>query len=436
MTEISKNKTEVIVVGGGPAGIACAVTVARAGHEVVLIERGSFAGSKNVFGGAIYAQPTREIFPDFEKDAPIERLNVAHKFAILGEDDSTMISYRRKDTDNPSYSVIREKFDRWMAEQAKKEGVILVEETVVRELLIQDEKVVGVKTELEEYYADIVVLADGVNSLLAKQIGFREKIEPKDVALSVKEVIKLGREKINERFNITDDEGCIYEIFGGPMLGMLGLGFIYTNKESVSIGLGVGLDALCEKNLKPYEVLEELKKHPAIAPLIKDGELLEYSAHLIPEGGYKKIPTLFGAGVMIAGDAAMLVNNLHWEGTNLAMISGKIAGETALKALARGDFSEKMLSRYQKELENSFVMKDLKTYRNLMDEAHNRSESFMDYYLREVNGFFRMFTTVDSIPKREKFRKFIFDFIKKRNIIELIKDAFSAFKLLWSILIK
>ena len=436
MTEISKNKTEVIVVGGGPAGIACAVTVARAGHEVVLIGRGSFAGSKNVFGGAIYAQPTREIFPDFEKDAPIERLNVAHKFAILGEDDSTMISYRRKDTDNPSYSVIRGKFDRWMAEQAKKEGVILVEETVVRELLIQDEKVVGVKTELEEYYADIVVLADGVNSLLAKQIGFREKIEPKDVALSVKEVIKLGREKINERFNITDDEGCIYEIFGGPMLGMLGLGFIYTNKESVSIGLGVGLDALCEKNLKPYEVLEELKKHPAIAPLIKDGELLEYSAHLIPEGGYKKIPTLFGAGVMIAGDAAMLVNNLHWEGTNLAMISGKIAGETALKALARGDFSEKMLSRYQKELENSFVMKDLKTYRNLMDEAHNRSESFMDYYLREVNGFFRMFTTVDSIPKREKFRKFIFDFIKKRNIIELIKDAFSAFKLLWSILIK
>ncbi len=436
MNENFNNKTEVIVVGGGPAGISCAITIARAGHEVVLIERGSFAGSKNVFGGAIYAQPTRKIFPNFEKEAPIERLNIEHKFAILGEDDSTVISYRHKDLQNPSYSVIRGKFDRWMAEEAKKEGVIIAEETVVRELIIENEKVVGVKTELEEYYADIVVLADGVNSLLAKQIGFRETIEPKDVALSVKEVIKLDREKINERFNLNDDEGCIYELFGGPMKGMLGLGFIYTNENSISIGLGVGLDALCENNLKPYELLDRLKQHPSIAPLIKDGELLEYSAHLIPEGGYKKIPTLSGAGVMIVGDAAMLVNNLHWEGTNLAMISGKIAGETALTALAKGDFSEKMLSKYQQELEKSFIMKDLKAYRNLMDEAHNRSGSFMGYYLEQVNGFFNMFTTVDSIPKRTKFRKFIFDFVKKRNIIELFKDAISAFKLFWSILIK
>ena len=412
------------------------MTIARAGHEVILIERGSFSGSKNVFGGAIYAQPTREIFPNFEKEAPIERLNVEHKFAILGEDDSTVISYRHKDLENPAYTVIRGKFDRWMAEEARKAGVIIAEETVVKELLIENEKVVGVKTELEEYYSDIVVLADGVNSLLAKQIGFRETIEPKDVALSVKEVIKLDREKINERFNLTDDEGCVYEIFGGPMKGMLGLGFLYTNKDSVSIGLGVGLDALCDKNLKPYDLLDKLKEHPSISPLIKDGELLEYSAHLIPEGGYKKIPTLSGAGVMIAGDAAMLVNNLHWEGTNLAMISGKLAGETAVTALAKCDFSEKMLAKYPEALEKSFVMKDLRTYRNLMDEAHNRSDSFMGYYLKEVNGFFNMFTTVDSIPKREKFRRFIFDFIKKRNIIELFKDALSAFKLFWSILIK
>jgi len=429
-----ENKTEVIVVGGGPAGISCAVTIARAGKKVVLIERGKFSGSKNVFGGAIYAQPTREIFPDFEKTAPLERKNIEHKFALLGEDDATVISYKKKHENPVSYTVVRGKFDRWMAEQAKQEGVILVEETVVRELIVQDGFVKGVKTELEDYYADIVVLADGVNSLLAKQIGLRGNLLPEDVALSVKEVIKLPAEIINERFHVNDDEGCIYEIFGGPMLGMLGLGFMYTNKNSVSIGLGVTLSELIEKGLKPYDLLDKLKQHPEIAPLIKDGELLEYSAHLIPEGGYKKVPLLFGAGVMVCGDAAMFVNNMHWEGTNLAMISGKIAGETAVIALGKQDFSETSLSHYQEELENSFIIKDLRTYKDLMGGVQERVGEFLGYYPKKINSFFEMFTSVDSVPKKEKYHKFIKSIFTDRKISDLFKDAWSAVKLLWSIL--
>ncbi len=429
-----ENKTEVIVVGGGPAGISCAVTIARAGKKVVLIERGKFSGSKNVFGGAIYAQPTREIFPDFEKTAPLERKNIEHKFALLGEDDATVISYKKKHENPVSYTVVRGKFDRWMAEQAKQEGVILVEETVVRELIVQDGFVKGVKTELEDYYADIVVLADGVNSLLAKQIGLRGNLLPEDVALSVKEVIKLPAEIINERFHVNDDEGCIYEIFGGPMLGMLGLGFMYTNKNSVSIGLGVTLSELIEKRLKPYDLLDKLKQHPEIAPLIKDGELLEYSAHLIPEGGYKKVPLLFGSGVMVCGDAAMFVNNMHWEGTNLAMISGKIAGETAVIALGKQDFSETSLSHYQEELENSFIIKDLRTYKDLMGGVQERVGEFLGYYPKKINSFFEMFTSVDSVPKKEKYHKFIKSIFTDRKISDLFKDAWSAVKLLWSIL--
>ena len=434
--EKQENKTEVIVVGGGPAGISCAITIARAGKNVVLIERGKFSGSKNVFGGAIYAQPTREIFPDFEKSAPVERATVEHKYALLGEEDATVISYKKKHAVPVSYSVVRGKFDRWMADEAKKEGVILVEETVVRELIIEDGFVKGVKTELEEYYADIVVLADGVNSLLAKQIGLRGDIKPEDVALSVKEVIKLPKEVINNRFHVEDNEGCVYELFGGPMLGMLGLGFIYTNKEAVTIGLGITLSELVEHGLKPYDMLDELKAHPEIAPLIKDGELVEYSAHLIPEGGYKKVPLLFGAGVMVCGDAAMFVNNLHWEGTNLAMISGKIAGETAVIALGKGDFSERSLVRYQEELENSFIMKDLRTYRDLMSGIHERRAEFLGYYPQKINSFFEMFTSVDGIPKREKYWDFIKSIFKDRKVAELFKDGWSAVKLLWSILIK
>lgn len=434
--ENQENKTEVIVVGGGPAGISCAITLARAGKQVILIERGKFSGSKNVFGGAIYAQHTREIFPDFEENAPLERKNIEHKYALLGEEDATVISYKKRHENPVSYTVIRGKFDRWMADEAKKAGVILVEETVVRELIVQDGFVKGVRTELEDYYSDIVVLADGVNSLLAKQIGLRGDLSPEDLALSVKEVIKLPQEVINERFHVNDDEGCIYEIFGGPMLGMLGLGFLYTNKNSVSIGLGVTLSELIEKGIRPYDLLDKLKSHPKIAPLIKDGELLEYSAHLIPEGGYKKVPLLFGAGVMVCGDAAMFVNNMHWEGTNLAMISGKIAGETAVIALGKQDFSETALSHYQEELENSFIIKDLRTYKDLMGGIQERVEEFLGYYPKKINSFFEMFTSVDSVPKREKYHKFIKSIFTDRKISELFKDFWTAVKLLWSILIK
>lgn len=430
----TENKTEVIVVGGGPAGIACAITIARAGREVVLIERGNFSGSKNVFGGAIYAKPTREIFPDFEKTAPLERKNVIHKYAILGEEDSTVVSYRNQTEDAVSYTVFRGKFDRWMADEAEKEGVILVTETVVEDLILDDGQVVGVKTELEDYYAHVVVLADGVNSLLAKKVGMRNDISPYDVAVSVKEVIKIDREKINDRFNITEEEGCIYQLFGGSMLGMLGLGFIYTNKDSVSIGLGVTLNELVENKVKPYELLDKLKQHPTIAPLIKEGELLEYSAHLIPEGGYKCMPDLFADGIMIAGDAAMLVNNLHWEGTNLAMMSGKYAGETALEALLAEDYTSEILSNYQKRLEQSFVLKDMKTYKDLMDIMHSRCASFLGYFPEKINEFFNMFTSVDSVPKKDKYRAFIGSVFKDRNPFELFKDGGNLLKLLWSIL--
>ena len=428
-----ENKTEVIVVGAGPAGVACAITLARAGREVVLIERGLFAGSKNVFGGAIYTQATKEIFPNFETEAPLERRSIEHNYLILGEKDCTNISYRKDD--NSSYSVIRGKFDRWAAEEAKKAGVYLVEETVVRDLIKEKGKVVGVRTELEEFYADIVVLADGVNSLLAKQIGLRSEIETKDVALSVKEVLTLDKDIINQRFRVNDEEGSIVEIFGGPMLGMLGLGFMYTNKDSVTIGLGVTLNELAENNYRPFELLEQLKQHPSIAPLIKDAVLKEYSAHLIPEGGYKKVPKLCDDGVLVVGDAAMLVNNLHWEGTNLAMISGKLAAETVIIALEKEDYSKKTLSKYEKKLQNSFVLKDMKTYRELFDVMHSRKKAFLSYYLTKINSFFEMFTSSDGTPKKDNYWKFIKSIFTDRKIYELFKDVWAVIRLLWSILL-
>lgn len=434
---MEKKQVDVIVVGGGPSGVAAAITLARAGKEVVLVERGTFAGSKNVFGGAIYTQPTAEIFPEFWKTAPLERANNEHRYAILGENDGTTISYKSnvhsEDYPANSYTVLRAKWDRWCAQQAEEAGAYIIPETLVKNLLVEDGKVVGITTELEDFRSKIVIIADGVNSLLAKQLGLHNELQPEQVALGVKEVITLPKEKIQDRFNLEDNSGVIYEILGGPMSGILGLGYIYTNLNSVVVGIGVSLEELKERKLKPYEILNQLKTHPSIRTLIEGGTLQEYSAHLIPEGGFNSMPKLYTHGALVVGDAAMLVNNVHWEGTNLALISGKLAAETAIEALENNDFSENMLSLYAKKMNDSFLMKDLKSYKDVMHFAEKNAATMLGYYPNKINEFFNMFTTVDSVPKKEKFIKFITKVLKERNI-NMAADGLKILKIIGGVL--
>ena len=256
----------------------------------------------------------------------------------------------------------------------------------------------------------------------------RKNIEPKNVALAVKEVIKIDKNLMQERFNIDEKSGCIYEFIGYPMDNQLGLGFLYTNKESIAIGLGIGLKDLKRLGANVNDVLEELKSHPLVAPLIKDGELLEYSAHLIPEGGYKSLPKLYDNGVMIVGDAAMLVNNIHWEGTNLALTSGKLAAEAAIEALNKNDFSAKTLKIYEEKLKKSYVIKDLKMYKNVLTNITPRTSSFLGYWVKKIAEFFNIFTSVNAKPKKQEFRRYIYSWFKDRPLSQLISDIYTIIK--------
>lgn len=367
----SEEKFDAIVVGGGLAGSAAALTMAKAGLDVMLIERGKFCGSKNSSGGRIYGHSLERLIPNFAEEAPIERKITQERLSLMTEGGALSFQYNSDKLQNlkyPSYSVLRSKFDKWMAEKAEEAGVMLLEGFRVDQVLVDESgKATGVVCGDEEFDADVIVLADGVNSLLAQQLGMKQELDPKDVAVGVKEVIYLGEDVINERFGLQGDEGAAWMIAGDPTGGNLGGGFIYTNKDSLSLGIVTTISDIGRVDVSVPDMVERMKNHPSIAPFVKGGKLTEYSAHLVTEGGLKMMPELVRDGVIVAGDAAAMVVNLGYtvRGMDLAIESGRLAGEAVVRAKAREDFSAASLSYYKQLLDESFIMKLMKQYQNL-----------------------------------------------------------------------
>lgn len=425
------NKVDVIVIGAGPSGISSAITIARGGKKVVVIERAKNFGTKNMFGGVVYLKSIRDLLPDSWQNAPYERMTSNHAWSFLTENSLISMNYKNEsENEFGSASVFRPKFDEWLVNEAKKEGVYFAPSTVVRDLILENGKVVGVKTDLEDFYAPLTIIAEGANSLLSEKLGLKKKNDPKDIIVGIKETYKLDSKIIEERFNLAENKGSIMEFFGGLGDDILALGFLYTFKDNVALGLGVSLDDLSKKKLTPYELLERLKAHPEIKKLIQGGEISEYSAHLIPDGGYKKIPKIYSNGVMLVGDACGFLNPLHFEGTNLAIYSGIYAGETALLALQKNDFSEKILCDYKKKFDKSFMKQDLKSYQNLFKLAYNKKKAIFIEYPKLMEQFFEMFTNADSTPKKLHYRKFIF----KSALPRILKDCLQFAKTLFEVL--
>lgn len=425
---------DVIVVGGGPAGLSAAISAQRAGMKTVVIERGDYPGTKNVMGGVLYTRATEAVIPEFWKEAPLERPVIEQRYGFLSGDEIISAAYRDPAWGEPPYNahtVLRVKFDRWLAQQAEKEGVMIITETVVEDLLYKGDQVVGVRTGRAEgdLGAKVVILAEGVNAFIAKKAGLAPQMRPDTVAVAVKEIIQLPTEKIEDRFCLEPGQGATIELFGDSTDGMLGTAFIYTNKDSLSVGVGAILGQLIEKKWTPNDLLENLKSKPFVKRLIQGGETKEYLAHLIPEGGYNAMPKLHRQGVLVVGDTAMLVNGLHREGSNLAMTSGKIAGQVAAEAIKSGDVSDHAMSVYETRLRDSFVVKDLYKYRKTNHFFENNPH-FFKVYPEIMSNAARMFFTADETPKKERQKQILQMVFEKRSKGALLQDLFGAWRAL------
>jgi electron transfer flavoprotein-quinone oxidoreductase len=404
-----ENKFDVIVVGAGLAGTTAALILARAGVNVALLERGAYPGAKNILGGILYTTILNRLVADFWQEAPVERHIKKTQIFLISDKNALSIGVDSEEHNewpyNNSWTISRSKFDQWFAGKAEEAGAMLITNTVADDLIWDKDTVVGVKTRGEggELYTDMVIVADGVNSLLAKKAGLRKDYQPRQVALGMKEVIELPREVIEERFQLSSNEGAdLKYIAGDATSGIWGGGNIYTNLDSLSVVTWVGLNPLIERKLKATELMEHFKNHPFVQKYIKGGKTVEYQAHLAPDGGYDATPKYFTNGLMIAGDAARFLNaSVHYEGTNFAMASGEAAAKTVLEARKKGDFSEKTLSHYQHLLEKSFVMKDLKRYQKMNRFAEENPE-FFDTYFNAITQAAVDYFAINELSKRQQ----------------------------------
>jgi electron transfer flavoprotein-quinone oxidoreductase len=420
-----KQHFDAIVVGAGPAGCACALTLARAGLQTLVVERGKFAGAKNMWGGAFYGPLLHRMFPDFWEEAPVERFIFRRRLSCLTEDSALTAEFTTsafQDKPYKGFTLLRAKFDRWFAERAQQAGAILATGLQADDLLRDGERIAGIRAGQDELPSSVVVACDGVNSLLAEKAGLRDTPRPGEMKLGVKEILKLPQELLEQRFHLSGEEGLAWEMLGSFTKGIPGGAFIYTNRDSLSIGAVVQLGSLAKHKIDANQILENFKSHPEVSRYLTGGELLEYSAHLIPTAGLSMMPRLFADGMLVSGDAAALCLVTGWalEGANFAIASGLAAAETVIEAKKKNDYSSKTLSSYPSRLKQSFVLKDLDTFKAAPRFLDN--PRIYDLYPSLACDLAARIFTPDGQPKKKIWENLKLSLKGKISPLQIVRD--------------
>jgi electron transfer flavoprotein-quinone oxidoreductase len=430
----NEDRMDVIIVGAGLAGLSTAYFLADAGLDVLIVERGDFPGSKNVTGGRIYLNPVKDLFPDIWERAPLERHVTRERLTAMARESATTVELRSERFNRQPYhscTILRAKFDRWFAGQVAEKGAFLIPKNKVDDLVLEDGRVAGIVADGDEIYADVVVAADGIMSLMAEKAGLRGRQRPRHFAVSMKEVIEFPRQTIEERFNLEGDEGLAQLFFGELTQGMMGGGFLYTNLESISLGLVIGIESLMERDplQEVHPLMEAFKERAEMRVLLDGGEVVEYSAHVLTEGGIHAMPKLFSDGILVVGDAAgfglsMLITV---RGMEYALASGAMAAQAIKRAKEKGDFSASTLAYYEELLKDSFVLKDLHTFRHTLGIMEN--PRLFNLYPQVICDLFEKMMWIDDGPKEGLFSTVSGEVRSKLLSFSTLQDVLSFCKM-------
>ena len=430
-----EEKFDCIIVGAGVAGLSAAMTLARNNMKFLLIEKGEFPGSKNVSGGVLWGSDLAKLVPNYwEEDGGWDRYINHRRLTFMDEKSSFSVDFKSSHFNEPPYTgvvVLRSKFDMWLADKVQEAidesdyamDSFIAPNILVEEILEEDGKAVGIRTGEEKFFADSVILAEGVNNLLTRQVGLQDDYVPADHMLTgVKEIIRFDQDVLENRFQLNGKSGMSNEFVGHATNGVEGGGFLYTNKDTISLGLVLGLKDLREKEQKPYDILNEFKKHPAVADAIRGGEVVEYSAHVVSSGDKRVMPKkLYKPGLVVCGEAANLLMNAGKaiQGMDYAMRSGIIAAETITEAKEGDDFGEAAMKKYQKTLGDSYIMQDIN---NFQDAVHLLHDPVMTQKMPNlICDFGRNFFSINNEPTK-KAREMLSDSVKKHaSYWDLIK---------------
>lgn len=418
-------KVECIVVGAGPTGSACAISLARNGVETVLLERGQQPGEKNVASFILFGEVLSTLVPGFEEEAPLERRINDFSFIALTGDAffdvrMALTGHYEKQQIHTAY---RARLDSWFAGKAEEAGATLLRGVCVTELLKENGRVVGIKVGDEEMLADVVVGADGFHSVVARDSGLLID-DTSRFMVGVREVLDLPPEVIEDRFQVGPDGGCMKDGWGYPVADVGGLMAIYTMRDSVTLTLFAPMDAMKEGcNLR--ERMELFKEHPYVARFIKDGKLREYEAHILADGGRIKLDGLYADGVLLCGEAGGFNSNA-WVGVPCGMLSGVKAAEAVVQARRKGCYDGEALSCYRDILFTTGLPRMLYLARGMSDFMVKRGKPHMERFTNDLVDFATEavmdevnFTGPEPFSYIEKGYNALFASYIKRNWLEL-----------------